>query len=192
MPDHTSMNFTKNSTTHYTIRPIKVTTQSRNDYREYIAKLIEVERQRLKDGKNRKVFIYDNYNHNYWKHYFQDDCAQYVSIYKDTDDVKEINETNTTSKDIVSSTHYLGEGVDINEYKEVLVIIPTDRFVSELNIKQYIKRFREASNVEVILIQYVNSIDNPLPSVQGDLDRCQEYFDGFANGHEERNSQLDK
>ena len=192
MPVHTLMNFTKNSTTHYTIRPIKVTTQSRNDYREYIAKLIEVERQRLKDGKNRKVFIYDNYNHNYWKHYFQDDCAQYVSIYKDTDDVKEINETNTTSKDIVSSTHYLGEGVDINEYKEVLVIIPTDRFVSELNIKQYIKRFREASNVEVILIQYVNSIDNPLPSVQGDLDRCQEYFDGFANGHEERNPQLDK
>lgn len=182
MGTHTPLTFVKRAETKYIIHPIYLDTNSKKAYIKYMKTFIDGE---ISNGK--MVFVYDNYDHQEWGEFLENKAARYASVYKDTDDVIEINTDCRTSKDAVISTCYLGEGVDIKGYKEVDVVIPTNRFVSEVNIRQFIKRFRDAETVNVYLIQYTNTTDNRMPYDRNDLMFYKQYLQGLADPFNERN-----
>lgn len=184
---HVRMDFVKQASTKYNVKPIQLNTNSKNMYIQSVLGFIYNE-----INCNRRIFIYDNYDHNTWMGYLNGDAAHYVSIYKDSDDVKEINDTCQSSKSAVVSTSFLSEGVDIKNYREVDVLIPTNHFISETNVRQYMKRFRDADVVNVYLLQYTNIIDNQMPYRQNEIDLYMDYLRGLSVSKNERNPINDK
>ena len=182
MGTHIPLTFVKPAETKYIIHPIYLDTNSKKAYLKYMEAFLDD-----KLSKERMVFVYDNYDHQEWGAFLEQKAARYASVYRDTDDVKEINTECQTSKDAVISTCYLGEGVDIKGYEEVDVVIPTNRFVSEVNIRQFMKRFRDAETVNVYLIQYTNTTDNRMPYDRNDLIFYKQYLEGLADPFNERN-----
>lgn len=183
MPNHVRMDFNKQSTTCYEVYPILLDTTKRKEYISYMCKKINELIDNCKNtvSSSRKlVAIYDNYDHAIWQNYFGNESAHYASIYWDTKDVKEINNTAATSKQLINATSFLAEGVDIRSYVEVDVIIPVNRFVSEIQILQFVKRFRDAKVVRLYLVQYTRCFDFRIhDDVSVVINNLLEYTDGF-------------
>ena len=184
---HVRLDFEKKANTQYNVFPIQLDTNSKNEYIGYMESFLDKE---IADGK--RAFVYDNYDHQAWKDYLKGKSAHYVSIYKDTDDVNEINQSCKSTKEVVVSTSYLGEGVDIKGYEEVDVILPTNLFVSETNVRQFMKRFRDASVVNVYLFQYTKYMDNHMPYKQKEIELHQGYIKDLIDSRNERNPKQDE
>lgn len=184
---HVRLDFEKKANTQYNVFPIQLDTNSKNEYIGYMESFLDKE---IADGK--RAFVYDNYDHQAWKDYLKEKSAHYVSIYKDTDDVNEINQSCKSTKEVVVSTSYLGEGVDIKGYEEVDVILPTNLFVSETNVRQFMKRFRDADVVNVYLFQYTKYMDNHMPYKQKEIELHQGYIKDLIDSRNERNPKQDE
>ena len=180
MPNHTRLDCHKQSQTQYNVYPIQVDTTKHREYISYVCSLIDVLRTQCVTSSNKLISIYDNRDHTIWQEKYGNDSAHYVSAYKDSTDVAEINLTAKTSKSLVNSTSFLGEGVDIKGYDEVYAIIPVNLFVSELNVLQFVKRFRDARVVHIYLIQYVRFFDFRMPYTEADLQALRDYVQGFC------------
>ena len=184
MPEHIRMDFHKQSQTQYIVYPIQLNTTKNKEYISYVYSLIDGLLPQCgadSGGSSKKIVaIYDNRDHMLWQYKYGKDSAHYVSAYKDTADVAEINRTANTSKPLVNSTSFLGEGVDIRGYDEVYAIIPVNHFVSELNIVQFAKRFRDARTVHIYLIQYVRYFDFRMPYTESDLQTLRDYVQSFS------------
>lgn len=181
MSEHTRLVFKKKSTTHYNVYPIQLATDKHNEYVSYVCDFIDKLLPKCEQSTKKLVAIYDNRDHNRWQERYGKDSVHYVSIYKDTEDVQEINQKAKTSKSLINSTSYLGEGVDIKGYEEVYTIIPVNRFVSEVNILQFVKRFRDARIVNIYLIQYTQHLDfNNMPYAESEKKPLSEYIQSFS------------
>lgn len=198
MSEHTRLFFRKKSTTHYNVYPIQLGTDKHNEYVSYVCDFIDKLLPKCEQPSKKLVAIYDNRDHNRWQERYGKDSVHYVSIYRDNEDVKEINRMAKTTKSLVNSTSYLGEGVDIKGYEEVYTIIPVNRFVSELNILQFVKRFRDARIVNIYLIQYTQYLDfNNMPYAESEKKPLREYIQSFKyqnvrNPEHDRRLKLDK
>ena len=179
MPEHTRMDFHKQSQTQYNVCPIQVDTIKHKEYISYVCDLINRLLPECGPSSKKLIAIYDNHDHNIWQIKYGKDSAHYVSVYKNTADVAEINYTAKTSKAIVNSTSFLGEGVDVKGYDEVFAIIPVNYYVSELNILQFVKRFRDAKTVFIYLIQYKRPFDFQMPYNETDKQFLRGYIDSF-------------
>ena len=187
MGKHVRIDFEKQAATKYNVYPIQLQTNSYSRYLGCVMGFLNKEIQ-----YKRRVFVYDNYCHNIWTNYLKGHAAHYVSIYKDSDDVKEIDQTCKSSKEVVVNTSYLGEGVDIKGYQEVDLLIPTNRFISEVNVRQFIKRFRDAAVVNVYLVQYTDTIDNQMPYKEEEIKMYTDYVKGLSQSRNEQNPIIDK